>query len=153
MDEKTYLLTWAKHLFKSRDAMLKKIKEIKEHKDMLIIEYKDMSKTAVFGCPQLASFKGLDLSDDIKYAIITFNTEDNFNALISGWAALSSHPKLTIYFINPKSAHDKRWVIHPCVHARIADPESLNSGLRTMFDAVESLDASQTKTLIKSELF
>ena len=64
--------------------------------------------------------------------IVCPNIEENFQFLIKHWNKFSTIKNLSILFANLKT-HEK-WLINPYVHAMVADPASIETGLRTMFD-------------------
>ncbi|MBR9698973.1 hypothetical protein GOV09_00765 [Candidatus Woesearchaeota archaeon] len=126
------LIEWALYYFKSKDAFQKKIVSIKKHFPYLDIQYKDKKETIIC-CPEL------DQCEIKDYTIITLNRRKNVEFLHDNWKRLSSLPELKIYFINPFSTSEKRWIIHPFTHNKICDEESLKTGLLAMFETVEPI--------------
>ena len=50
---------------------------------------------------------------------------------------LSSLPMLSIYFVNPNSSTEKKWIIYPFTHSKITEHSALKLGLMTLFESVE----------------
>jgi hypothetical protein len=44
-----------------------------------------------------------------------------------------------MYFVNPESATDKKWMIYPHTHHKISDPSSLKLGLESLFSTVQEV--------------
>jgi len=129
----TDLLTWAREFILHKDIFQKKIKEIKETVGGLDIIYKDH----VEHC-----FLNPVLEDAIKNAqenvkVFTLNSKKNFDVLLQNWASLCQVQGLTIYFINDESNTEQKWVVRPDLHDRIADDDSLKTGLQAMFATVD----------------
>ena len=51
--------------------------------------------------------------------------------------------------MNPFSATENKWVIHPHVHNRVADSESIKKGLKAMFKSVEATDLKKLAAKIR----
>jgi len=56
---------------------------------------------------------------------------------------------LSFYFINPFSKLDEKWIIFPHTHHRICDPDSLQTGLRTMSEMVDEITEDQLKERLR----
>jgi hypothetical protein len=138
MDEKEsirhYMLDWAMNYFRSRDAYEKKIVHIEKKPDCLNIEYKD-KKVKILVYPDLEGDTGIDKDNNI--IIITINNRKNLEGLYNKWEKFKENHNLKIYFVNPLSTTDKKWIINPFVHAQICDEASLKIGLKAMFETVE----------------
>jgi len=89
------------------------------------------------------------IKEDMHFGMVTFNTKENFNVVIDNWKKLINFKHLSIYFVNPFSQLDKKWIIYPYTHSKICDEGSLKLGLKTMFEMVEPIDEEKVKTLIK----
>jgi hypothetical protein len=59
---------------------------------------------------------------------------------LKNWSKLITIPKLSVYFVNPFSETDKRWIIFPYTHHQISEQESLSNGLRSLFESVDPID-------------
>lgn len=130
--QKQELLDWAGHFFRNMDLIQRKIVDVETKEDKLEIEYKD-KKLHVYADDKLANLQ----PKDEHQAFIVPNKEENLKTLISRWDELASNPNLKVYFVNPGSASEKRWIISPYMHSRIAERESLEQGLRSLFDTVD----------------
>jgi len=82
---------------------------------------------------------------------VCLNTDENFKFLIRNWKKLSEIKNLSFVFVNLK-INDK-WVINPHTHSMIADPSSIESGLRTMFDTANGKAAEVKVTKKKASMF
>jgi hypothetical protein len=133
-----YLQDWFERLLKHKDIMQRSIKEIKRIGNRLEVEYKAGHKT----CYIITHLKDLDLSEikDIENPmIVMLNSEENFAEFVKIWPKLISHTKLCVYSVNPFSEPDSKWVLFPYTHHQISDADSLETGLRTIFESVESI--------------
>ena len=129
------LKEWAIEYIKHKDAFKQQIVDIMVHDDNLVVRYKDKEELVLI-CPELSqSFSRLDKYSYVS--VFTFNTQSNFNELIERWHQLTSIEGLTIYFTNPDSSTDTKWIIRPNLHNKIADEDSLKTGL---FDILGHLD-------------
>ncbi|MGV8171386.1 MAG: hypothetical protein ACP5OA_01700 [Candidatus Woesearchaeota archaeon] len=146
------LAEWTVNYVKNRDLTFRKlIKYTEKNKDEYIeFEFKD--KTV----PHLIIDK---LSERIfeeikKYehkVVVCLNTEENFKFLIKNWKKLADTKNLSFLFVNIK-LNDK-WVINPHTHSMIADPDSIESGLRTMYDTANGKVAEVKAGKKKASMF
>ena len=141
MDEKeqksiSFLQDWSQNYFKSRDAFKKEIISIEKIDMGIIIIFKDR-KERIICMPDLSNLNNYDLSGNIT--IITLNNKLNIEKLYTLWKKFITFSSLKIYFINPFSSLDKKWIISPQVHAKICDDSSLKTGFKSMFETVEEL--------------
>ncbi|MBT4540697.1 hypothetical protein HOC35_04235 [Candidatus Woesearchaeota archaeon] len=130
---KEWLILFLKH----KDLFYKKIVDIKEKDGILIVEQKE--NTQYFAIlPHLDVVdKLLDDYKDKQICIVTFNTKPNFDIIINSWKKLSELPMLCIYFVNPNSSTEKKWIIYPFTHSKITEHSALKQGLMTLFESVE----------------
>ncbi len=144
MDEKgdkiiAFMLDWAKNYYKSRDAFHKNIKSIVEQNNCLEIEFKD-KKEKVISCPSLELLDFNQFKDQKDhFSIIILNNRKNIDFLVDKWKSFSQIANLKVYFINPFSETDKKWIISPHIHSKVCDESSLKQGLVAMFETVEPL--------------
>ena len=146
------LKEWTIAYLKNKDLSLKKILKIeeKDKENILNVICKDKSnkhyildKVDEKIIPQISN-------NDFK-TIVCPNTEENFNFIVKNWKKLSDIKNLNMVLVNMKT-HDK-WLINPYVHSMIADPETINQGLRTMFDTANGKIAEPPKSKKKSSMF
>lgn len=145
----SYLLDWTINLIKNQDILTKKINEIKRNENDFdfSVEYKDANETFFIVKP---SIKHIDevlekVNKDLHFRIITLNNKDNLDIVINNWKKLIEYKFLSVYFINPFSQLDKKWIIYPHTHHKICDESSLELGLKSMFDMVEQINEEQLK--------
>lgn len=145
----SYLLDWTINLIKNQDILTKKINEIKRNENDFdfSVEYKDDNETFFIVKP---SIKHIDevlekVNKDLHFRIITPNNKGNLDIIINNWKKLIEYKFLSVYFINPFSQLDKKWVIYPYTHHKICDDSSLKLGLKSMFDMVEQINEEQLK--------
>ncbi len=139
MDKITkYLKDWTTEFLRHKDIINKSIVEIKEKDNVLIVKYKEKKQTFIIE-PETNSFsKIIELSEKGEYvSLICLNTRENLNNLIKYWEKLAKSPKISIYFVNPESNFDRKWIIFPHTHNMISDQDSLKTGLEALFANVE----------------
>ncbi|MGV8172266.1 MAG: hypothetical protein ACP5OA_06260 [Candidatus Woesearchaeota archaeon] len=146
------LAEWTVNYVKNRDLTFRKlIKYTEKNKDEYIeFEFKDKI------VPHLIIDK---LSENIfeeikKYehkVVVCLNTDENFKFLIKNWKKLSDIKNLSVLFVNLK-LNDK-WIINPHTHSMIADPDSIESGLRTMYDTANGKVAEVKAGKKKASMF
>lgn len=147
VDTIKFLLEWAEHYFKSRDAFRKEIVSIDKKEDRIIINFSNRSET-VIAVAELENLKESELQENT--AIITLNNRKNVDCLYFKWNRLKDFVSLRIYFINPFSNTDKKWIIAPHIHHKICDEQSLRAGLIAMFETVEPLTTIMLETQLGS---
>ncbi|MCB9362361.1 hypothetical protein H6504_02905 [Candidatus Woesearchaeota archaeon] len=143
MDPADYLLKWLRRFLKNKDLILRKIVEMKENR----IVYKD-KELLTLGFTDLEDV--LQEDKDQAIAVAVFNTRNNLEVLLKRWKDLVTYERLTIYFINPQGV-ENRWIISPHLHNKVADPESLETGIKTMADTVTELTDEEIINLIKQD--
>ncbi|MCP3682982.1 MAG: hypothetical protein GY861_09850 [bacterium] len=133
-----FLLEWAEGHVRHRDVIAKNIQAVETKDDRLVVKHKD--KTVEYFVAISLDDIGFDSIDKEKeVAIATFNTKKNFDFLISKWNQLIEIKGLTIFFVNPLSQLEIKWIIKPYFHNKICDNASLKAGLSAMFETVEKL--------------
>lgn len=146
---KEFLAEWTISFLRNKDIIAKKIESIEQNKEGfdLKVVYKD--KTQFF----LAIMKIVDMSRILEsfkdenghYGIVTFNMQENVDAMINNWDKLCKFRFLSVYFINPWSDADKKWIIYPYTHNNICERDSLAMGIKSMSEMVEFLTESVVK--------
>jgi hypothetical protein len=131
-----FMLEWAEQYYRSRDAFSKKILSIDNLDGKLVVNFKE-NKETILSVPDLEQTK--EVAFEQNTSIVTLNNRKNIYCLHSNWQKLSQNNSLKIYFINPFSTTDKKWIINPFVHSRICDESTLRTGLIAMFETVEPL--------------
>jgi len=142
------LKEWTISYIKSRDAILKKIKQIVDKGSYLEVHSKDnVVKYHFIECLDTKIFS----LDKGPVFIMTLNTESNLDFLTKSWDKLTSIKDLNIIFVN--LANNEKWIISPRLHSMIADPESIARGLRTMFDTCNGKIIEMVKSKKKGSMF
>ena len=146
------LADWTIQYVKNRDLTFRKLVKFNEHanEDRIDFEFKD--KTVTYLVVDKLSDKILDLIKKYEHKVIAcLNNDDNFKFLIKHWKLLSDTKNLSLLFINLK-LHDK-WVINPHTHSMIADPLTIESGLRTMYETANGKIAEVKVKKKKASMF
>ena len=146
------LTDWTVNYVKNRDLTFRKLVSYKEHtKDEYVgFEFKD--KTVAHFIIDKLTDKIFDMIKAHEHKVIVcLNTDENFKFLIKNWKKLSETKNLSFLFVNLK-INDK-WVINPHTHSMIADPDSIESGLKTMFDTANGKVAEVKAGKKKSSMF
>ncbi len=142
MDEVSFLIEWMEKYLVSRDAFTKKIQSIERKENTLKVNRKDEEEIVII-MPDLDYVK-----PDGKTTIVSLNNRANIDHLVDNWTRFAQLGNLKIYFINPFSTTDKKWVINPHIHSKICDESTLRQGLLAMFETVEPL----TREILRSRL-
>lgn len=146
------LKEWTIAFVKNKDLAAKRIVKIEEKdKDNIInVVFKD--KTVRHYILEKLDEKLLkEINNNDFKTVVTLNMEENFNFLVKNWKKLCDIKNLNMIFVNMKT-HDK-WLLNPHLHSLIADPDSIEMGLRTMFDTANGKIAEPTKSKKKASMF
>ena len=149
---KDFLIEWTTIYIKSRDAISKNIENIETNKADVYVTFKD-SQLAVIVEPFLTNLDFLDKLKPFKEKaistrLITANTKENFDFIISNWQPISSfYRDFNIYFVNPFSKLERKWIFYPQTHASIAG-KGFERGLKTLFAAVEPITKKEFEKMI-----
>lgn len=152
MEAYSYLVDWTIDYLKNKDAFLKQIELIEKNKDGFDIYVKFKEKEQFFIVkPVIEDIDKLlsRFDENRNFGLVVFNTKNNFNLLIKDWGKFVKFKKLCIYFVNPFSQLDKRWVIFPYTHNNICEKGALEKGLRAMFEMVDPLTEEAIKDRFK----
>ncbi|MBW2980237.1 hypothetical protein KY360_02370 [Candidatus Woesearchaeota archaeon] len=146
---KEFLIDWIKGYLKNRDVMAKNIESIGKSKEGfdVYVKFKDKEQF-IIALPNIENIEGILSKLENKegyYTIVTFNSGKNFKGLISNWSKFAEFKFLNIFFVNPFSELDKRWIIYPHTHNKICDKDSLEKGLKSMFEMVEPISEEDIK--------
>lgn len=148
----SYLVDWAINYFKNRDLILRKIELVEKNKDGfdIYIKFKDREQFFIVEPVINDIDKILSQFDEERYfGLVVFNTTGNFDVLIKNWDRFVRFKHLCVYFVNPFSQLDKKWIIYPYTHNSICERNSLEKGLRAMFEMVEHLTEEQMRDRFK----
>ncbi|MGV8086664.1 MAG: hypothetical protein ACP5N1_03465 [Candidatus Woesearchaeota archaeon] len=144
------LMEWTLHYVKNKDLTFRKLVKYTEKSESIEFEFKD-KKITHFIIEKLSE-RVFDIIKNSEHKVIVCpNIEENFKFLIKDWEKLSNTKNLSFLFVNMK-INDK-WVINPHTHSMIADPETIESGLRTMFDTANGKVTEVKATKKKVSMF
>ncbi len=136
----SYLSDWAKRLYRHKDVIAKKIKNISDTSDGFVIEYTD--KEVIFSiAPDISTY----FVDVVKknIVVVTLNTEAVVPWLEKNWQKLIALPGMQFLVVNPFSKIDMKWQICPAIHHRIADDAVLKPGLLAMGELVDKISLQE----------
>ena len=149
----SFLVEWTINFLKNKDILAKKIEKIENGKDGfdLYVKYKDREQYVIVA-PQLRDFDSITkkINNNFYFSIVTLNSKENFDVIVKNWKALVGFKFLNIIFVNPFSESDTKWVVFPHTHHKICDEDSLETGLKSMFGAVEPIEERQLLANIRS---
>jgi len=164
----TNLTEWIIHFFKNKDLILKKIESIKENEQGfdVYIKFKDSLNSKSSNCyesqirkkeqffiiePSIVNVKKKLSRFDTQrhFGLVILNTNNNLDILVNNWKDFVNIKNLCIYFVNPFSKLDKKWIIYPHTNNNICEEVSLEKGLKSMFGMVEPLSESQIRDKFK----
>jgi hypothetical protein len=135
---------WTIEYIKHKDIMRREITSIENKDNVIHVKKKNTHVHDYFIEEQLTNIKSIlnaaaksDKDPNSFLHLITNNAESNFNVLIQNWQQFCIHQRLTVYFVNTNSLKEKKWIIKPWLHNKISDPDSLETGLRTLFETVD----------------
>ena len=109
-----YLSDWVIDCIKNRDIFIKNIIDIKKEIEGFdfIVNFKDKKQYFIVK-PFIDDINGVisRFGKDGYFSLIVFNTKENLNTIINNWDRLIKFKNLSIYFVNPLSGLDKKWII------------------------------------------
>ena len=147
-----FMVQWACDFIKNKDSFARKIESIQKNKDGFDIYIKFKDKEQFAFVIDLSSFDLVSskITKSGNFCIFTVNSAENFGFLVQSWKKICQYSNLTLIFANPFSSLDKKWVVSPYTHNRICDEGSLQLGLKSMFEMVETIDEKQLLIKISS---
>ena len=146
MNATEYLKGWTATFLKHRDLVSRRIVSIKESAGELFVQTKEGDEQYIID-PSLERFsETIDMAaqaQDKRFIIVCLNNPSNVDILLRQWNQASALKLLSIYFVNPFSEPDNKWIIRPHTHARVSDPESLELGVRSLAEGVHTITKAQ----------
>jgi len=135
----------------NKDLILKKIDNVKQEEDLLLIDYKGGRKQVVLIHPFIDSIDSIEkLKDHDDCSLILYNTNANLKVLINDWEKFISFKRqFNIQFINPFSQLEKRWAIFPYTHNMVTEKAGLEFGLKALFNNVEPITKEKLEKVLK----
>lgn len=148
----SFLVDWAIRFLENRDAIRKNIVKVEKSKEGFdfVIHYKDSIKY-FFVKENLENDIFNEIKNKESVGIFTLNNKENVKFVVVNWKEYAEMRFLGIYFINPFSNLDKVWILRPYVHDKICDNSSLELGLKSMSDMVETIGKLYLEGKIKSK--
>ena len=118
---------------KHKDLFQKNLQNVKVEKDL--IEFTFAHKKHYYVISEKLDAEIISKIKKFKWkTIVCLNTEENLMVLTRSWKKFAAINQLYIIFV---SENRGKWIICPESHNIIADPESLEEGLKSMFTAAE----------------
>jgi hypothetical protein len=146
------LADWTLNYVKNKDLTFRKLVKYTEHAKEEYIDFEFKDKIVAHFIIDKVSDKVFDIIKNHDHKIIVcLNTDENFKFLIKNWKKLAETKNLSFLFVNLKIGD--KWVINPHTHSMIADPDSIESGLKTMFDTANGKVAEVKVGKKKSSMF
>lgn len=144
----SFLVDWSIRFLENKDVIRKEIINIEKGKRNFSIHYKDKIGR-FFVEPVLGDYIFSKIKNEDYIGFITLNNMANIKFVVSNWTKLIKFKFLSVYFINPFSTSDKVWIIRPYIHDRICDKASLELGLRSMAEMVNTINIEEIGRKIK----
>lgn len=139
--DKTGLKDWIISFLKNKDIVSRDIVSIKENIDGFDFVIEGSGKRFVLVVPKLSADDSLFAKvSTTSVLLVVFNSRQNLEFLIANWQKFVLNPKLCIFFVNPESSHDKKWIIYPQTHNSLIEPAALRQGLETLFSGVDEIE-------------
>lgn len=146
------LSDWTINYVKNKDLTFKKLVKYTEKPKDECIEFEFKDKTISYFIVDKLSEKIFEAIKGREHKVIACpNTDENFKFLIKHWNKAADIRNLSFLFVNLKISD--KWIINPHTHSMIADPDSIESGLRTMFDTANGKVAEIKAGKKKSSMF
>lgn len=147
-----YLVDWIIDYLKNKDLLLKKIELVEKNKDGfdVYVKFKDKEQFFIVK-PAIDDVEAIlsKFNSENYSGLVMFNTASNFDILVRNWERFAKFKNLCVYFVNPFSQLDKKWIIYPYTHNNICEKNALEKGLKAMFEMVEPLTESMIKDRFK----
>jgi len=139
-----FLTEWMVLYLRNRNLITRNLLDLKCANNLITAKFKDKEQLFIIK-PFVENFKFVE---EQHLGIVMFNTEDNFRAFLQHWDELAKYKNLSIYFVNPFSQPDKRWVIFPYTHKKVCDDGSVKLGLRSIFETVQPITREELEQKI-----
>ncbi|MEM3127306.1 MAG: hypothetical protein QW331_04550 [Candidatus Woesearchaeota archaeon] len=150
-----FLVDWIETYFKNRDIIAKQIEKIerKEGKIDLFIYHKTGKIKIIIVKEILGSLKSTidDFGNEepnTEHVLVILNNKDNIKKIVENWDLLHPRKNLAVYFVNPISKTDTKWIIYPHTHHRITEKTVLESGLESIAVNVEEITLQELEKTI-----
>ena len=151
------LRNWLIKFVEHKDVLKKEIQEKKEFERGVLFVHKNrkhyyMILPFMKGIEEILEDKRkLKAEEDVDgFTVVCFNSEHNLKLLIANWKRFIGFPELNFIFVNPFSKSEKKWIVNPNFHQRICDNESLETGIQSLFNTVDKVEAEQIEKIFGS---
>ena len=124
------LQEWSMIFLKQKDMIKREIQSMDAQEGKILIHCKNGKEKIALVKEQLDR-KDIDAQAD---TIICLNTKENVHELHKHWETFAAQESLLIVFANPKT--NEKWLLRPHLHHKVADGQSLKSGLMSMYEAI-----------------
>lgn len=137
----SFLVQWVMEYVKHKDIYTKSIQKIDVQGSVVQVTYAHK----IHGYCALPDWDASSLTEFLKAhaddytSLVTLNTRSNLDELIQQWKDIVPFERFNVFFVNPFSTSDKRWIISPFVHNKICDESALKQGLGSMFMGVDDV--------------
>jgi len=147
-----FLKEWVVNYAKSKDVFRKTIVEIKKDVSEVVVIHKH-KEVKYFIDPFLeeAEKNMKSMKPEADAFFVCMNTLENLKKLLAIWNDLTAYSHLGLIFLNPFSKTEKAWTIFPYTHSKIADEDSLKTGIQSMFGQVETVDRNSVEKMYENE--
>ncbi len=123
---------WTIQFVKHRDLFKKSLESFEKSEGLITFKFKD-KRVQYFLRDSLSEEIIPKIQKAAHKTIVCSYAENNIEFVIKNWEAISEQENLLIIFVNPLTG--KKLLLNPKSHNAVADPESLELGIRTMFEA------------------
>ncbi|MBI4150488.1 hypothetical protein HY488_03720 [Candidatus Woesearchaeota archaeon] len=148
----SYLKEWIHRYLVNKDLIQRKIDTIDDSgEDTLLTNLRDGKKHLYIIVPFLEDSDAAlaRLKDYELCSLIVYNTRQNLDIVIKNWDKLVKFKRhFSIYFVNPFSKLDKRWIIFPTTHQLVTDKTGLKPGLEALFITVDPITKEEVERII-----
>jgi len=128
MDFEEWTIQYVKH----RDIFHKKLLAYKKEKDFVVFKFKD--KTHHYLIQKTIDESVFDKFKDKEHkTLVCGYKKENMDFVVKHWKKLVELQNFLIIFVDPDLG--RKLLLNPQAHNSIADPESLETGLKSMFNA------------------
>ena len=143
-----YLSEWLIRYLKNKDLMLHKIKEL-NHSGNLVISVEKTGTKHYVVVPFITTYSEalIDIDSD-QITLVVYNTQNNISQLIKEWKPLLNQKRFMVFFVNPFSQQDKRWIICPRTHDMISDEKNLKEGIESLALSVDKITKEELLEII-----
>lgn len=148
-----FISEWMIEYIKNKDIVKKTIKNISVEKDYnFAVEFNDKKQLFIIELPidDINKIRSV-INPEEHISLVLLNNLNNFEFIAKNWKNFIDFKLFSIYFINPFSELEKKWIIYPYTHHRISDEKSLKTGLKTLFQGVEQISLEQINEKLKQK--